>query len=69
MVSVFERDRNLLEYLDSAGIRPGVQLEVVASSEGLDLRTGRQQIHLEPSVGSKIWVSGSDGDSRPEKPQ
>jgi DtxR family Mn-dependent transcriptional regulator len=56
VVSLFERDRNLLEYLDGAGIRPGVRLEVLISAQGLDLRAGRRRIRLEPAVGSKIWV-------------
>ena len=56
VVSLFERDRTLLEYLDGAGIRPGVRLEVLSAAQGLDLRSGRKNIHLEPAVGSKIWV-------------
>ena len=56
VVSLFERDRNLLEYLDGAGIRPGVHLEVVSRTPGLDLRSGRRRILLESAVGSKIWV-------------
>ena len=56
VVSLFERDRNLLEYLDGAGIRPGVLLEVLATSGTLELRTGRKKVRLDPAVGSKIWV-------------
>jgi len=56
VVSLFERDRTLLEYLDGAGIRPGVRLEVLSAAQGLDLRSGRKNIHLEPAVCSKIWV-------------
>jgi DtxR family Mn-dependent transcriptional regulator len=56
VVSLFERDRKLLEYLDGAGIRPGVRLEVVSATDGLDLRSGRAKIYLEPAVGPKIWV-------------
>ena len=56
VVSLFERDRKLLEYLDGAGIRPGVRLEVVAIADGLDLRAGRTKIHLETAVGPKVWV-------------
>jgi DtxR family transcriptional regulator, Mn-dependent transcriptional regulator len=56
VVSLFERDRKLLEYLDSAGIRPGVPVEVLAIADGLDLNAGGGKIHLEPAVGSKIWV-------------
>jgi len=56
VVSLFERDRKLLEYLDGAGIRPGVRLEVVSVSDGLNLRTGRTKIQLEAAVGPKVWV-------------
>jgi DtxR family transcriptional regulator, Mn-dependent transcriptional regulator len=56
VVSLFERDRKLLEYLDEAGIRPGVRLEVVSTAAGLDLRSEHNQIHLEETVGAKIWV-------------
>jgi DtxR family Mn-dependent transcriptional regulator len=61
VVSFFERDRKLLEYLDAAGIRPGVRLEVVAVNGGIDLRAGRAKIHLETAVGPKVWVK-VDGD-------
>ena len=60
VVSLFERDRTLLEYLDGAGIRPGVDLEVVSVCDGLDLRAGDARIHLEAAVGPKIWVKAED---------
>jgi DtxR family Mn-dependent transcriptional regulator len=56
VVSLFERDRKLLEHLDNAGIRPGVRLEAFSGAQGLDLRSASGDIHLEPWVGSKIWV-------------
>jgi len=56
VVSLFERDRKLLEDLDGVGIRPGVRVEVLSAHPGLDLHSGERDIHLEPSVGSKIWV-------------
>jgi DtxR family Mn-dependent transcriptional regulator len=56
VVSVFERDRNLLEYLDKSGIRPGVRLEVVASNRGLDVVTDGHSISLDRPVAAKIWV-------------
>ncbi|MEI9973151.1 MAG: metal-dependent transcriptional regulator [Ignavibacteriota bacterium] len=59
VVSFFERDRKLLEDLDGAGVRPGVQLDVVSVSDGLDLRAGRTKIHLEAHVGPKVWVKES----------
>src|SRR5437016_6688921 len=42
VVSVFERDRKLLEYLDSVGIRPGVRLDVVAADGAIDLVAQRR---------------------------
>lgn len=56
VVSLFERDRKLLEYLDRAGVRPGVRLEMLSAPEGMDVRSGRRKIHLDASVGPKIWV-------------
>ena len=56
VVSLFERDRKLLEYLDGAGIRPGVRLEMLSAAEGLHLRSGHKKIHLEAAVGPKVWV-------------
>jgi DtxR family Mn-dependent transcriptional regulator len=56
VVSLFERDRKLLEYLDRAGIRPGVRLEVISVGDILDLRAGRTDIRLEKAVGPKVWV-------------
>lgn len=60
VVSVFERDRKLLEYLDSSGIRPGVPLEVVSSDERIELRTEEGPVRIERAVASRIWVEGKD---------
>src|SRR3954471_13860319 len=40
VASVFERDREFLEYLDGVGIRPGATVEVAAAAPAIDLRTG-----------------------------
>jgi DtxR family Mn-dependent transcriptional regulator len=56
VVSLFERDRNLLEYLDGVGIRPGVRLEMVSSTPDLEVRAGRKRIRLELAAGARIWV-------------
>jgi DtxR family Mn-dependent transcriptional regulator len=56
IVSVFERDRKLLEVLDAAGVRPGARLEVISTAGSLELRSGRKPINLDAHVGSKIWV-------------
>jgi len=60
IVSVFERDRKLLEDLDRAGIRPGVRLDVVASGEEIDLTADGRPLRVRRDVAAKVWV-------RPEK--
>ena len=65
VVSVFERDRKFLEYLDAAGIRPGVQMQVMEEIAGESrktsptrsaaLRDGRR-VRLERNVAARIWV-------------
>lgn len=59
-VSVFERDRGLLEYLDGLGIRPGAMVEMLArNADGtLTLRVGGGgPIPLGDAAAEKIWVS------------
>jgi DtxR family Mn-dependent transcriptional regulator len=57
VASVFERDRKLLEYLDGAGIRPGVEIAVVAVEAEIVLRAGRGTVRLERAAASRVWVS------------
>ena len=59
VVSVFERDRGLLEYLDGAGIRPGVGVQVLSSGEGLELEAGGHPFRIEGPVASKVWVKAA----------
>ena len=56
VVSVFERDRKLLEHLESLGIRPGVELEVVAAQPEIQLDAGGRAVGLARNVASKVWV-------------
>jgi DtxR family Mn-dependent transcriptional regulator len=56
VVSVFERDRSLLEFLDGTGIRPGVQLQVLSSQEDFELEADGRQFRIERPVASKVWV-------------
>jgi DtxR family Mn-dependent transcriptional regulator len=56
VVSVFERDRELLEYLDGAGIRPGVRVEVSAAEAEIELRTAGRTVRLERGAAGKVWV-------------
>jgi DtxR family transcriptional regulator, Mn-dependent transcriptional regulator len=57
VVSVFERDRKLLEQLDASGIRPGVSVEVVTVGAGLELHAGDRTVHMEHNVAARIWVA------------
>ncbi|HXK01409.1 MAG TPA: metal-dependent transcriptional regulator [Verrucomicrobiae bacterium] len=57
VVSVFERDRRLLEFLDSKGIRPGVRCVLTASRQGVGVIVNARAVRLERAVASKIWVS------------
>jgi DtxR family Mn-dependent transcriptional regulator len=56
VASVFERDRKLLEYLDSVGVRPGVRVEVAATNPDLDVRANGQSARLDPAIAAKVWV-------------
>ncbi len=56
VISVFERDRRLLEYLDRAGIRPGVEVELLAAGEEFEVRTGGTPAHINRAAASKVWV-------------
>lgn len=68
VVSVFERDRKLLEYLNELGIRPGADLEVTARNydDTVTLRIRGHAIPLGKSAASKIWVTTSGSYATPE---
>lgn len=57
VASVFERDRRLLEYLENAGIRPGVRLQVLAADTEIVVRTEGPVVSLQPEVASRVWVA------------
>jgi DtxR family Mn-dependent transcriptional regulator len=65
VVSVYERDRRLLEYLDDLGIRPGAELEMVAKNydDTITLRIDGKSIPLGRAAASKVWVRDADGSS------
>jgi DtxR family Mn-dependent transcriptional regulator len=56
VVSVFERDRSLLELLDGMGIRPGVQVEVLSGGERLEIRTGSRTVAIHRPVAARVWM-------------
>jgi DtxR family Mn-dependent transcriptional regulator len=57
--SMHERDRQLLEYFDGLGIKPGVRLKVLSRNyDGtLTLELGGKTAHLGEAAARKVWVS------------
>ncbi|HLY59672.1 MAG TPA: metal-dependent transcriptional regulator [Terriglobia bacterium] len=57
--SMHERDRNLLEYFDGLGIRPGAQLKVLSRNyDGtLSLHLNHKATSLGEAAARKVWVS------------
>lgn len=55
---VFERDRQLLEYLDALGMRPGVSLEVLSRNydDTLTLCVNGSPVQLGRAAAAKLWV-------------
>ena len=66
VTSVFERDRKLLEYLDSLGIRPGSALRVIARNcdDTMTLAVGRQRVQLGCPAASKVWTNSNETAAR-----
>jgi DtxR family transcriptional regulator, Mn-dependent transcriptional regulator len=58
VISVFERDRRLLEYLNGLGIHPGAGLRMLAANydDTLTLRVGDKPVQLGRSAAGKVWV-------------
>jgi DtxR family Mn-dependent transcriptional regulator len=58
IVSVFERDRKLLEYLDGLGIVPGAEVDTVSRNydETFTLRVGGEEVQLGAGAAQKVWV-------------
>jgi DtxR family Mn-dependent transcriptional regulator len=59
VMSVFERDRPLLEYLDGLGIRPGASLRMVGRNcdETVSLKVARKPVQLGRAAAAKVWVA------------
>jgi DtxR family Mn-dependent transcriptional regulator len=57
--SVFERDRNLLEYLDRLGIRPGVRVRMTSRNydDTITLGVNGKAVQLGRGAAARIWVS------------
>jgi len=58
VVSVYERDRRLLEYLEGLGVRPGSLVSVAARNydDTLTLRLDGKSVQLGQSAAQKVWV-------------
>lgn len=58
VMSVFERDRKLLEYLDELGIRPGASVEVASRNydETITLRISGESVPLGRAAAAKVWA-------------
>jgi len=56
VASVFERDRGFLEYLDGAGIRPGIRLDVVSAGDRLHLQADGNRVSLDRPSAARVWV-------------
>jgi DtxR family transcriptional regulator, Mn-dependent transcriptional regulator len=56
VVSTFERDRALLEYLDRAGIQPGAVLEVITTELAVRLRIGQRNAEITREAAARVWI-------------
>lgn len=58
VVSVFERDRQLLEYFDGLGIRPGATLRMLSQNydDTITLSIDGRAVPLGRSAANKVWV-------------
>jgi len=58
VVSVFERDRKLLEYLNALGIRPGAQVSVAARNydDTITLQIDGTRVPLGKSAAARVWA-------------
>ncbi len=58
VVSVFERDRRLLEYLNGIGIHPGAKVKMLTTNydDTLTLRIDGKQVQLGRGAAAKVWV-------------
>ena len=59
VVSVFERDRKLLEYLNGIGIHPGAPVRMMSCNydDTLTLHIDGKPVHLGKAAAAKVWVS------------
>ncbi len=71
VVSVFERDRRLMEYLSGLGVHPGAVVRIVSSNydDTLTLCIQGKPVQLGKGAAAKVWVglmpTGEPGRERP----
>jgi DtxR family Mn-dependent transcriptional regulator len=57
VVSVFERDRRLLEHLEKLNVRPGTAMSITATNrDKLTVDVDGRSVQLERSVAERVWV-------------
>lgn len=58
VMSVYERDRRLLEYLDNLGVRPGAEVRILSRNydETITLEVGGETVPLGVSAANRIWA-------------
>jgi DtxR family Mn-dependent transcriptional regulator len=56
---IYERDRSLLEFLETRGIRPGAKLSLIARNydKTLSIKAGARAVILGRPAADKVWVS------------
>jgi len=61
VVSVYERDRLLMEYLEGLGVRPGATVRVESRNydDTLTLRVDGKSVPLGQAAAQKVWVKSS----------
>jgi DtxR family Mn-dependent transcriptional regulator len=67
VISVYERDRNLLEYLNGLGIHPGASFQLAARNydDTLSLNVNRREVQLGRKAAERIWVSEDEAAKTP----
>jgi DtxR family Mn-dependent transcriptional regulator len=67
VISVFERDRELLEYLDRVGVRPGANVEVIAVGDEFQISADGTASQINRAAAGRVWVAQANGPAAPAK--
>jgi DtxR family transcriptional regulator, Mn-dependent transcriptional regulator len=56
---IYERDRQLLEFLEARGIRPGAKLHLLERNydQTVTLSTGKGTVSLGPAASARVWLA------------